>query len=83
MAAVQLPDVKKSLSYLLDASENLEKTVNREQKSKNGRTVESLEWLCEAKPFQSSTMDWLCEAKQSNQNGLALRSKANPSLKRL
>ena len=43
----------------------------------------SLEWLCEAKPFQSSTMDWLCEAKQSNQNGLALRSKANPSLKRL
>ena len=59
------------------------KTVHREQKTKNGRTLNQVEWLCEAKPFQSSTMDWLCEAKQSNQNGLALRSKANPSLKRL
>jgi hypothetical protein len=59
------------------------KTVHRERKSKKRPDTESLEWLCEAKPFQSSTMDWLCEAKQSNQNGLALRSKANPSLKRL
>ena len=35
-----------------------------------------------AKQSQSFTMDWLCKAKPIHQNGLALRSKANPSLKK-